>query len=186
MRCVAEVGYSRATIREIARTADMTSGSLYHYFPNKSELLTAAVREIDEIAVPRLRFAADRADGVIERIVAVLDEVDRLTREFPFLAAADRAIRTEITADPHGRRPGRPGLKALRDIIADIVEDARAQGALPRGAATGATVDAVYALARGLTERAASLPPDAYAATLESAKALIRGTLFRREAGTQR
>ena len=52
MRCVAEAGYSHATIREIARTADMTSGSLYHYFPNKSELLTAAARHsaiVDEI-----------------------------------------------------------------------------------------------------------------------------------------
>ncbi|WP_156766538.1 TetR/AcrR family transcriptional regulator, partial [Mycobacterium sp. E2327] len=38
MRCVGEVGYSQATIREIAKAADMTSASLYHYFPNKSEL----------------------------------------------------------------------------------------------------------------------------------------------------
>ena len=37
MRCVAEVGYSQASIREIARAADMTSGSLYHYFPNKAD-----------------------------------------------------------------------------------------------------------------------------------------------------
>ena len=34
MRCVAEVGYTQTTIREIARAADMTSGTLYHYFPN--------------------------------------------------------------------------------------------------------------------------------------------------------
>ncbi|WP_155771713.1 TetR/AcrR family transcriptional regulator, partial [Mycobacterium asiaticum] len=38
MRCVAQAGYSRATIREIARTADVTSASLYNYFPNKAEL----------------------------------------------------------------------------------------------------------------------------------------------------
>ncbi|WP_156766738.1 TetR/AcrR family transcriptional regulator, partial [Mycobacterium sp. E2327] len=29
MRCVGEVGYSQATIREIAKAADMTSASLY-------------------------------------------------------------------------------------------------------------------------------------------------------------
>src|ERR1700753_3838993 len=55
MRCVAEDGYSQATIREIARAADMTSGSLYHYFPNKSELLNATGAEIEEIVLPRLR-----------------------------------------------------------------------------------------------------------------------------------
>ncbi|WP_156763487.1 TetR/AcrR family transcriptional regulator, partial [Mycobacterium scrofulaceum] len=54
----ATAGYSRATIREIARTADVTSASLYHYFPNKSELLAAAVEDIERIAVPRLRDAA--------------------------------------------------------------------------------------------------------------------------------
>ena len=54
MRCVAEVGYSQATIREIARVAQMTSGSLYHYFPNKSELMKVTVAEFAELTVPRL------------------------------------------------------------------------------------------------------------------------------------
>ncbi|WP_156745422.1 TetR/AcrR family transcriptional regulator, partial [Mycobacterium sp. 1165178.9] len=35
MRCVAAAGYARATIREIARTANVTSASLYNYFPNR-------------------------------------------------------------------------------------------------------------------------------------------------------
>ncbi len=60
MRCVAEKGYSQASIREIAREAQITSGSLYHYFPNKSELLKATVKEIEEIALPRLRAASAR------------------------------------------------------------------------------------------------------------------------------
>src|SRR5689334_1313312 len=73
MRCVAEVGYSQATIREIAHAADMTSGSLYHYFPNKSELLKATGEEIEAIVLPRLRAAADR-DDAMDRLDAVLDE----------------------------------------------------------------------------------------------------------------
>ncbi len=185
MRCVAEVGYSQATIREIAKAADMTSGSLYHYFPNKSELLTATVREIDEIAFPRLRAAAAQADDVVDRLEAVLDELHRLMREYPYLAAFDQAMRTESTAHPRNSRAGHPGLKALRDIINDIIEDARTRGALPADANSGAAVDAIYALARGLTERAGNLPPDAYAATLASAKELIRGTLFAPQASRQ-
>lgn len=58
MRCVADVGYSRATIREIARGTMMTSGSLYHYFPNKAELVRATFDEVATIAVPRLAQAA--------------------------------------------------------------------------------------------------------------------------------
>ena len=183
MRCVAKVGYSQATIRGIAKAADMTSGSLYHHFPNKSELLKATVKEIDEIALPRLRAAAARADGdVVERLEAVLDESDRLMREYPHLAAFDRAMRAESTAHRRAGRPRYPGLKALRDIINDIIEDARARGALPPDTNPGAAVNAIYALTRGLTEQAASLTPEGYAATLRSAKELIRGTLFARRA----
>ncbi len=183
MRCVAEVGYSQATIREIARIAEMTSGSLYHYFPNKSELIDATVRAVDEIALPRLRFAAAQADDAVDRLEAVLDELGRLMREYPYLAAFDRASRAERTAHPRGGRSTYPGLKALRDIISDIIEDAGKRGALPRSTNKGAAVDALYALTRGLTERATSLTPDAYAATLVSAKDLVRGSLFVRAAG---
>jgi AcrR family transcriptional regulator len=182
MRSVAEVGYSQATIREIARAADMTSGSLYHYFPNKSELLRATVSDIDEIAFPRLRAAATQADDAVDRLVAVLDELDRLMREYPHLAAFDRAMRTESATHRRGGRPRYPGLKALRENINDIIEDARARGALPPDTNPGAAVNAIYALSRGLTEQAANLTPEAYAATVAAAKELIRGTLFARRA----
>ena len=57
MRCVAQVGYSKASIREIARSAEVSSAALYNYFATKSDLLTAAVNEIEEVALPRLRAA---------------------------------------------------------------------------------------------------------------------------------
>jgi AcrR family transcriptional regulator len=50
MRCVAELGYSRTTIRQIARTAGVTSANLYNYFPNKAELVAAAIAARAEIA----------------------------------------------------------------------------------------------------------------------------------------
>ena len=67
MRCVAEVGYSRATIRQIARTARVTSASLYNYFPTKSELIEAAVAERTEVALPRLRAASAGPGDVVDR-----------------------------------------------------------------------------------------------------------------------
>src|SRR5262249_3366009 len=117
----------------------------------------------------------------IDRLEAVLDESDRLMREYPYLAAFDRAMRAESTAHARSGRPRYPGLKALRDTINDIIEDARARGALPPDTNPGAAVNAIYALTRGLTEQAANLAPEAYAATLGSAKELIRGSLFARQ-----
>ncbi|UXA07304.1 TetR/AcrR family transcriptional regulator [Mycobacterium sp. SMC-2] len=186
MRCVAEKGYSRTTIREIARAADMTSGSLYHYFPNKSELLDAAVEHIERAAVPRLRAAAGQAGDVVDRLAAVLDEASRLMREYPQLAAFDRAVSAEIHEHPARGRPKVPGRKALRDIISEVLDDAGARGALAPGTDPGAAADAIHALARGLAERAASLDADAYAATLAAAKDLIGGTLFAHPPGVHR
>jgi AcrR family transcriptional regulator len=178
IRCVGTKGYSQASIREIAREAEITSGSLYHYFPNKAELLKATVKEIEETALPRLRAAGQGEGGVIDRVEAVLDEAGLLMREYPDLAAFERAIRAESAAYLRRGDPDRMGFKVLRDIIADIVDDALKGGGLAADSDPAGTVDAIYALARGLTEQAANLSPDAYHAALRSAKQLIRGTLF--------
>ncbi|WP_131810386.1 TetR/AcrR family transcriptional regulator, partial [Mycolicibacter heraklionensis] len=50
--CVAELGYARTTIRQIARTAGVTSANIYNYFPNKAELVAAAIATRAEIALP--------------------------------------------------------------------------------------------------------------------------------------
>jgi AcrR family transcriptional regulator len=171
MRCVAEVGYSQATIREIARAADMTSGSLYHYFPNKSDLLKATGEEIEEIVLPRLRAAAAPHDDVNDRLDSVLDESTRLVRDYPYLTGFLRALRAASTARS-------PGPQALHDVVFEIVDDAQQRGTLSAQTDTRSTVEAICALTRGLSEQADSLRPETYQAALSSAKSLIRGTLF--------
>jgi AcrR family transcriptional regulator len=184
MRCVAEVGYSQASIREIARAADMTSGSLYHYFPNKAELLRATGEEIEDVVLPRLQAAAARSDNVADRLEAVLDESIQLMHDYPYLAAFLRAVRAESAAQLRRGGPRYPGSKALRDVVTEIVEDARLAGVLSSDTDVAAAVEALCALTRGLSERAASLPQEAYDVTLGSAKKLIRGTLFARPSPT--
>jgi AcrR family transcriptional regulator len=180
MRCVSEVGYSQATIREIARAADMTSGSIYHYFANKSDLFSASGEEIEQIVLPRLRAASAQSDDVLDRLAAVLDESKRLILDYPYLTAFLRAMRAQSTAQIRLGSPKYPGSKALHDVVREIVEDARVQGRLSPETDAGAAVEAVCALTRGLSEQAANLPPEAYDATLSSAKKLIRGSLFAR------
>ena len=167
MRCVETVGYSKATIREIARTAQVTSASLYNYFPNKAELIRAAVAARTDVALPRLRRAAARPGDAIDQIEAVLDESGQLMREFPDLAAFEFAIRAESAVALESEQPGDAGFTAFRDIIEGILQGA-----------PGGAVEAVYSLIYGLTELGASLPPEQYQAALGSAKKLIRGTLL--------
>ncbi|OBG66321.1 TetR family transcriptional regulator, partial [Mycobacterium sp. E188] len=178
MRTVAEMGYSRTTIREIARAADMTSGSLYHYFPNKSELLGAAVEDIERIAAPRLRDAAAQADDVVERLVAVLEEASRMMREYPDLAAFEWVIRAEGVVGPDRHMDGGTGFQAFREIIEGVVDDGYRQGELSRPSDRDSVVEALYALIYGLVELGATSPPRDYHAALDSAKKMISGTLF--------
>ncbi|MGW4097806.1 TetR/AcrR family transcriptional regulator [Mycobacterium sp. NPDC004974] len=166
IRCVAEVGYAQATIREIARTAEMTSGSLYHYFSNKSDLLDATMTRIEEITLPWLRAAAQSHADVTDRLDAVLNVTADLLREYPYLAAFEQAMRAEGSALP------------LHNIFREVIGDARQQGALARDFDAQGAADALYALSRGLIAQAADLSPDAYRATSDAAKRLIRGTVL--------
>lgn len=170
MRCVAELGYSRTTIRQIARTADVTSANLYNYFPNKAELVAAAIAARAEIALPRLRHAAERPGTVVDRLEAVLDESGNLMREYPDLATFEWAIRASNAVTVYPGEAGNVGLEALRDIITGIVDDDR------RGRPV--VVEVTYALVYGLTELAATGSPEAYHVALAAAKRLIRGNLF--------
>ena len=174
MRCVARVGYSRATIRGIARMANVTSASLYNYFPNKAELIEAAIAARTDVALPRLREAANRPGNVIDRIEAVLDESGQLMREYPDLAAFEWAIRAEGAAALGSVVAGNMGFQAFRAII----EDACGRGDLAGDRDWRGAVEAIYSLVYGLTELAATLPPEDYHAALASAKRLIRGTLL--------
>ncbi|QUR65841.1 TetR/AcrR family transcriptional regulator [Mycobacterium spongiae] len=184
MRCVSQVGYSRATIREIARTANVTSASLYNYFPNKSELIKATIAARADIAMPRLRKAAEGSGGIVERIEAVLDECGELIREYPDLASFEFAIRAENVVDLDGpessREPAAYGFRAFREIIVGMVDDAQRRGELTEQANPQGAIEAIYALIYGLTELAATVPPADFHAALRCAKGLVNGTLFQR------
>ncbi|ORW02282.1 hypothetical protein AWC15_06755 [Mycobacterium lacus] len=127
-----------------------------------------------------MRAAAARSDDVVDRLDAVLDESKRLIRDYPYLAAFLRAVRAETAVQQRRGAAKYPGSRAPRDVVTEIVDDARVQGVLSSDTGPAAAVEAICALTRGLSERAASLPPEDYEATLGSAKKLIRGTLFAR------
>ncbi|WP_102420016.1 TetR/AcrR family transcriptional regulator [Mycobacterium sp. 4858] len=176
MRCVAEFGYAGATIREIARAANVTSASLYNYFPNKAELINAAIAARTDVALPRLRAAAARPGTAVDRIEAVLDESGRLMREYPDLAAFEWVIRAEGAVTRDSRLAAE--FQVFRGIIEGVVDDAYRRGELAHRADRNGIIEAVYALIYGLTELAATSPPRDYHAALAAAKKLIRGTLL--------
>jgi AcrR family transcriptional regulator len=178
MRCVAEVGYSRATIRRIAKDAQMTSGSLYHYFPNKTELIEATFNEVADIVNERFRAAARSKATVLDRLTAILDEGERITRDYPHAAAFERAIRAEGAPDLLLAENAEKLFGQLRGLFAEIIEQAKREGALAPGVNAQAATDAIFALIRGLEEHSTAASPRRYRATVHALKLLLGGALF--------
>lgn len=179
MRCVAEVGYARATIREIAREAQMTSGSLYHYFPNKAELVKATFDEVAAIAVPRLAQAAGKSDSVLDKLMAVLEESQRVIQDYPLAVAFDRAVRTESPQHLRLAEDSNALFGAFHDLIQTILEQGERDKVLGPGVDAGSAANSVFVIFRGLNEYARTAPPpEDYQATVEGLKKLLRGQLF--------
>lgn len=177
MRCVGEVGYKQATIREIARVAGMTSGTLYHYFPNKSELVKATFEESAARAVPRFVRASDGDGDYLQRLVALLDESDRLMQEFPTSRHSNRRSATSVH---HLELDATSAtvFKSLWNLLTEIVTSAVEDGSLNPDVDVDGACGVLYALIRGLTERAATSSAEQQHATLHAAKLLVRGLLF--------
>ena len=73
MRLFSEKGYESASVADILRAAGANSGSLYHFFPTKQELLMEVLRRYrDGIGPMLLAPAWDGIDDPIDRVFALL------------------------------------------------------------------------------------------------------------------
>ena len=73
MRLFAEKGYGSTSVADILREAGANSGSLYHAFPTKQDLLLAVLRRYrDGIGPMLLAPAWEGVDDPIERVFALL------------------------------------------------------------------------------------------------------------------
>lgn len=109
----AEKGVATSTVRDIADRAGILSGSLYHHFTSKDELVAEVVRDGLEESARRTEAVLGRADGkdaaqtlrslIIENIQWVADQPDvasilsndrQYLRDTPALSDVDHMRRT--------------------------------------------------------------------------------------------
>ncbi|SFW70002.1 TetR/AcrR family transcriptional regulator [Amycolatopsis australiensis] len=82
LQTLAELGYARTSLREIAQNSEFSHGVLHYYFADKVELLTHCVRRFEEVCVTRY-----------DEIVARARTAEELEREFAAAMAA--TLRTD-------------------------------------------------------------------------------------------
>jgi AcrR family transcriptional regulator len=67
-------GFEGTAVAAILREADVNSGSLYHFFSSKEDLLVAVLEKYVAVLEPALLSAADRAaDDPIEKVFALVE-----------------------------------------------------------------------------------------------------------------
>lgn len=102
---IASLGYARATTAEICRRAGVSSGTFFHYFATKEELLLAILGESDppaehstlaEVLTGVLAEAADPLGPGFVREVSTLASLPRVSRALAEQAAKRRAMLTRV------------------------------------------------------------------------------------------
>ncbi|WP_062988965.1 TetR/AcrR family transcriptional regulator [Nocardia anaemiae] len=77
LHTLAELGYARTSLREIAQKSEFTHGVLHYYFNDKVELITHAVRQYEQVCVTRY-----------DDIVAAATTAEQLRHDFGAAMAA--------------------------------------------------------------------------------------------------
>src|SRR5450432_1576035 len=81
MRRFAEFGYEATTIRQLADDVDILSGSLYHHFVTKDEMLHEIVRDaVKQMRDNTIRIAQSPANAEHKLVALILLDLGELTR----------------------------------------------------------------------------------------------------------
>lgn len=71
-RLFRDQGFDRTTVRDIARETGIQSGSLFHHFPSKEDILFAVMVEVIRFNTERLRLAIAGKDDPVEALRALV------------------------------------------------------------------------------------------------------------------
>jgi AcrR family transcriptional regulator len=129
LELIAEGGYVNAQVAAVAKRAGVAVGTVYRYFPSKSDVFAEVFRLASQREVDAMRAGAAATEGG-----SAADRIAAGTKTFALRALAGRRLAWALLAEPvdpaveaerlHFRR-------SYRDVIAEIVADGIAAGELP-------------------------------------------------------
>ena len=147
-----EGGMAAVQIAPVAARAGIAAGTVYRYFPAKSDLVAALLAEISEREIAALRRAADAAPGPLSALAAAI-------MTFAARALRSRRLAFATIAEPVEAGAARLALrKALAAEFSGRIVAAVAGGRLPEQDAALAAAALVGLLVDGLI---GPLAPDA-------------------------
>ncbi len=89
----AQAGINAVQIAPVTERADIAAGTVYRYFPSKTDLVAALVASVAEREIGAMRHAADAAPGPLSALAAALTT-------FAARALAQRKLAFALIAEP--------------------------------------------------------------------------------------
>ena len=147
MELFREKGFDGATLREIAKRADMGASSIYRHVQSKEELLIDELEAIQEAAWNRFREEDDRLRPTRERVHRFLDVQQELLLEDPDLTR----IALRATTRPEARVAKRSLVLNDRTIglLAEILQMGRKRHDLVRDINVLEAASALFHITQG-------------------------------------
>lgn len=150
LQTLADLGYSRTSLREIAQNSEFSHGVLHYYFADKRDLITQAVRQYEEVCVTRYDdvvanagTAEELRTGFVDMFFGTLKadaHLHRLWYDLRNQSLFDESFRADVL-DIDGRRR-----EMIWRVLSRYAELSGAEPATSRAAAY-ATLDGVFQLA---------------------------------------
>jgi AcrR family transcriptional regulator len=141
-----EAGINAVQIAPVAERSGIAAGTVYRYFPSKTDLVAALVASVSEREIGAMRRAADAAPGPLSALAAALTT-------FAAHALGSRKLAFALIAEPvdaDTEKARQPYRAALAGEIGKRLAAARAAGYVPDQDIKIAAPALVGALAEGL------------------------------------
>ncbi|MER5599224.1 TetR/AcrR family transcriptional regulator, partial [Streptomyces sp. NPDC002265] len=148
---VARVGYSRATVRELAQAVGLSQTGLLHYFGTKEQLFVEILRRRDEVDRRLMEAPFGSTADAPPDLGEVFTALVRHNAEVPGLTQLFSRFASEAAEPGHPAHDYfRDRYATARDVVAGLIRDRQAAGALPAGLAPDRLSGLVFALMDGL------------------------------------
>ncbi|MFF3573313.1 TetR/AcrR family transcriptional regulator [Nocardia jiangxiensis] len=177
MKHVAEVGYANATMKAIAREAQLTSAAIYHYFPSKESLVVATLESVQDEIVGRLQDAAGRATTLVGRLTAILEEALACVEDYPTVTRFEASISFETSRHPDLSALRTNRRDAEEELYTQLISSAIAAGELAPDVDSQSLVDVILSISSGLTYLSATSIPERHRRAVRAVEAILASGL---------
>ncbi len=130
---IAEQGFARTTIKQIARRAGVADGTIYNYFKNKEDILLAVVGLITEAEVRKLHFTQARE---MDFSTFVSEYVSHRMAEVGERFLITKALTVEIMVNPSlgdavGEQIFEPSFGVAEAYLSQLMAEGKLEGGDP-------------------------------------------------------